>query len=131
MLFAHTLLPDLAAYFEHKGLTLKDPPSAMWKTTTCNFHGGSSSMRVNVNSSARVSLSCCVKDDDALAYEINASSSEIVDAAKALYSCVNDIYPQHQAKPTPLSLQMALLVAAGALNALACNLITRAMQVTK
>jgi hypothetical protein len=111
MLFDRTLLPDPVAYFEHQGLTLKGPPSSRWKTITCNFHGGSSSMRVNVTSSAWVSMICCVKGGDALAYEIKASSSEIVDAAKALCSYVNDSCPQPQAKPTPLSLQMALLVA--------------------
>ena len=87
MPFDRTLLPDPVTYFENQGLTLKGPRSAKWKTTTCNFHGGSDSMRVNVATGAW-------------------------DAAKALGCWVDDGRPQVQTKPTPLSPRLALSVMA-------------------
>jgi hypothetical protein len=67
MPFDRTLLPDPVTYFENQGLTLKGPRSAKWKTTTCNFHGGSDSMRVNVATGAWVCMSCGEKGGDVLA----------------------------------------------------------------
>ena len=84
MPFDRTLLPDPLTYFENRGMTLKGPRSAKWKTTTCNFHGGSDSMRVNVATGAWVCMSCGEKGGDVLAYEIKDSGREFVDAAKAL-----------------------------------------------
>lgn len=112
MPFDRALLPDPAAYFENKGLTLKGPRSAKWKTTTCNFHGGSDSMRVNVATGAWVCMSCGEKGGDVLAYEIKDSGREFVDAAKALGCWVDDGRPPVATKPTPLSPRLALSVMA-------------------
>jgi hypothetical protein len=112
MTFDRTLLPDPTAYFENRSLTLKGPRSAKWKTTTCNFHGGSDSMRVNVATGAWVCMSCGEKGGDVLAYEIKDSGREFVDAAKALSCWVDDGRPQLQTKPTPLSPRLALSVMA-------------------
>lgn len=112
MPFNRTLLPDPVTYFENQGLTLKGPRSAKWKTTTCNFHGGSDSMRVSVATGAWVCMSCGEKGGDVLAYEMKLSGKEFVDAAKALGCWVDDGRPQTPTKPTPLSPRMALSVMA-------------------
>ncbi len=112
MSFDRTLLPAPVTYFENQGLTLKGPRSAKWKTTACNFHGGSDSMRVSVATGAWVCMSCGEKGGDVLAYEMNVSGKEFVDAAKALGCWVDDGRPQTQTKPTPLSPRMALSVMA-------------------
>ena len=98
MPFDRTLLPDPVTYFENQGLTLKGPRSAKWKTTVCNFHGGSDSMRVNVATGAWVCMSCGEKGGDVLAYEIKDGGREFVDAAKALGCWVDDGRPQVQTK---------------------------------
>ncbi len=112
MPFDRALLPDAVSYFENQGLTLKGPRSAKWKTTTCNFHGGSDSMRVNVATGAWVCMSCGEKGGDVLAYEIKNGGLEFVDAAKALGCWVDDGRPPSQTKPTPLSPRLALSVLA-------------------
>ena len=112
MSFDRTLLPDPGTYFGNQGLILKGPRSAKWKTTACNFHGGSDSMRVNVATGAWVCMSCGEKGGDVLAYEIKAGGREFVDAAKALGCWVDDGRPPVQAKPTPLSPRLALSVLA-------------------
>ena len=112
MTFDRNLLPDPVSYFENQGLTFKGPRSAKWKTTTCNFHGGSDSMRVNVATGAWVCMSCGEKGGDVLAYEIKVSNSEFVDAAKALGCWVDDGRPPVVTKPTPLSPRLALSVIA-------------------
>ena len=112
MAFDRNLLPYPVTYFENQGLTLKGPRSAKWKTTTCNFHGGSDSMRVNVATGAWVCMSCGEKGGDVLSYEIKDSGRDFVDAAKALGCWVDDGRPQVQTKPTPLSPRLALSVLA-------------------
>ena len=78
MPFDRSLLPDPVSYFENQGLALKGPRSAKWKTTTCNFHGGSDSMRINVVTGAWVCMSCGEKGGDVLAYEIKDGGREFV-----------------------------------------------------
>ena len=112
MAFDRNLLPDTVTYFENQGLILKGPRSAKWKTTTCNFHGGSDSLRVNVASGAWVCMSCGEKGGDVLAYEMQSTGAEFVDAAKALGCWIDDGRPQVQTKPTPLSPRLALSVMA-------------------
>ena len=112
MSFDRTLLPDTATYFENLGLTLKGPRSAKWKTTACNFHGGSDSMRVNLATGAWVCMSCGEKGGDVMAYEMKDSGREFADSAKALGCWVDDGRPKQQFKPTPLSPRQALSVMA-------------------
>ena len=112
MPFDRTHLPDATTYFENQGLILKGPRSAKWKTTTCKFHGGSDSLRVNVTSGAWVCMSCGEKGGDVLAYEIKVSGREFVDAANALGCWIDDGRPPVATKPTPLSPRLALSVMA-------------------
>ena len=133
MSFNRTLLPDPVAYFENVGLTLKGPLSARWKTTSCNFHGGSDSLRVNVTTGAWVCMSCGEKGGDVLAYEIKESGREFVDAAKALGCWVDDGRPQVRNKPTPLTPRLALSVMAfeSTLAAVAAGNVANGVTLTK
>jgi hypothetical protein len=112
MTFNRNLLPDPPTYFENQGLALKGPRSAKWKTTICNFHGGSDSMRVNVATGAWVCMSCGEKGGDVLAYEIKDSGREFVESAKALGCWVDDGRPPVATRPMPLSPRLALSVMA-------------------
>ena len=112
MSFDRNQLPDALTYFENQGLTLSGPSGAKWKTTTCNFHGGSDSMRVNMASGAWVCMSCDVKGGDVLSYEMLANSSEFIDAAKALGCWIDDGRAPVTTKPTPISARQALSVLA-------------------
>ena len=85
MPFDRTLLPDPITYFENQGLTLKGHRSAKWKTTTCNFHGGSDSMRINVATGAWVCMSCSEKGGDVLAYEMALTGADFFRRSRPTY----------------------------------------------
>ena len=104
--FERDRLPDPIAYFENQGLTLRGP--GKWKTTRCNFHDGSDSMRVNTASGAWVCMSCGVKGGDVLAYEMQATGTEFVQAAQELGAWVDDGKPPPTTKPAALPPRAAL-----------------------
>ena len=108
MAFDRNLLPDATGYYEAQGLKLTGPRRAKWKTSTCNFHGGSDSMRVNTSTGAWVCMSCGEKGGDVLAYEIAVTGADFVAAAKAIGAWVDDGKPYKPQKPTPLSPRAAL-----------------------
>jgi hypothetical protein len=106
MSFNRDNLPDTTDYFEGVGLILTGP--GKWKTTRCEFHGGSDSMRVNTESGAWVCMACGAKGGDVLAYEMQSTGTEFIQAAKALGAWIDDGKPPTQAKPTALSPRAAL-----------------------
>ena len=108
MSFSRVLLPDPTTYFEERGLKLSGPRSAKWRTTSCIFHGGSDSMRINTRTGAWVCMACDEKGGDVLAYEMAATGAEFVDAAKALGAWLDDGKPHTLQKPSPLSPREAL-----------------------
>lgn len=110
MTFDRNLLPDATSYFEEQGLKLAGPSRAKWKTTACQFHGGSDSMRVNTATGAWVCMSCGEKGGDVLAYEIASTGAEFVQAAKAIGAWVDDGKPHKPQKPTALPPRAALEV---------------------
>ncbi|WP_439518499.1 CHC2 zinc finger domain-containing protein [Hydrogenophaga sp.] len=110
MSFDRDRRPEPRGYFESEGLTLKGP--GKWKTTICNFHGGSDSMRVNVATGAWVCMSCGEKGGDVLAFHMASHGLEFVDAAKALGCWVEDGRPLRPQKPAPLPPRAALQVLA-------------------
>lgn len=112
MTFNREQLPDPATYFEGAGLILKGPTSSKWKTTRCEFHGGSDSMRVNTTTGAFKCMACDVGGGDVLAYEMAATGAEFVAAAKALGAWIDDGRPPASTKPTALSPRAALEVLA-------------------
>ena len=104
--FERDRLPDAVSYFENEGLTLRGP--GKWKTTRCNFHGGSDSMRVNTASGAWVCMACGVKGCDVLSYEMQATGTEFVRAAQELGAWVDDGRPPPTTKPAALPPRAAL-----------------------
>lgn len=104
--FERDRLPDPVSYFENEGLALKGP--GKWKTTRCNFHGGSDSMRVNTASGAWVCMACGVKGCDVLSYEMQATGTEFVRAAQELGAWVDDGRPPPSTKPAALPPRAAL-----------------------
>lgn len=110
MSFDHDRLPGATDYFEGEGLTLKGP--GKWKTTACNFHGGSDSLRINVASGAWVCMACGTKGGDVLAHYMQSHGLEFVEAAKALGAWIEDGKPQRPQKPAPLPPRAALQVIA-------------------
>lgn len=107
MTFHRDRLPEPAPFFEGEGLVLKGP--GKWRTTSCTFHGGSDSMRVNVESGAWVCMNCGAKGGDVLAYHMESHGVEFIDACKALGAWEEDGRPS-KAKPLPFSARSALEV---------------------
>jgi hypothetical protein len=110
MTFQRDNLPEPLGYFESHGLVLKGP--GKWKTTSCTFHGGSDSMRMNTGNGAWVCMSCGAKGGDVLAYEMQFTGADFVDACKAVGAWVDDGRVPAQHKPSPLTPRQALSVLA-------------------
>jgi len=110
MSYDRNQLPDPANFFESESLVLKGPSSSTWKTTKCDFHGGSDSMRVNVKTGAFRCMNCGESGGDVLSYLMKKHGLEFVSAAKSIGAWVNDGKPQQQFKPTTLSPRAALQV---------------------
>ena len=108
MTFDRNLLPDAVSYFESQGLKLTGP--GKWKTTECQFHGGSDSMRINTQSGGWCCMSCGEKGGDVLAYHLKLHGMEFIEAAKQLGCWVDDGQPARQHKPSALSPRAALEV---------------------
>lgn len=112
MSFDRTLLPDPTSYFEAQNLKLSGPRNAKWRTTSCTFHGGSDSMRVNTTTGGWVCMACGEKGGDVLAHEMQSTGTEFVEAAKALGCWIDDGKPHAPQKPAPLPPRAALSVLA-------------------
>ena len=112
MSFDRNLLPDAVSYFEGQLLVLKGPRSAKWRSTSCVFHGGSDSMRVNVANGAWRCMNCEEHGGDVLAYHMLAHGLEFVEAAKQLGAWIEDDKPAKPQKPTPMPPRAALQVLA-------------------
>ncbi|MBH1979399.1 MAG: hypothetical protein I8H67_13695 [Comamonadaceae bacterium] len=123
-------LPEPLGYFEGQGLKLS--PRGKWRTTSCTFHAGSDSMRINTATGAWVCMSCDAKGGDVLAYEMQAHGLEFIEAAKALGAWTDDGKPVQQHKPSPLSARQALQVLATEANlaAIAAGNVARGIAMT-
>jgi hypothetical protein len=101
--------PDPLAYFESEGLTLTGP--GKWRTTRCDFHGGSDSMRINTATGAWVCMACGVKGGDVLSHHMARHGLEFVEAARQLGAYEDDHKPHRgSAKPMTLSARAGLEV---------------------
>ena len=107
MPFDRNALPEPLGYFEAQGLTFRER-KGRWRTTRCDFHQGSDSLRVNTSTGAWVCMSCGVHGGDVLAYEMQLTGADFVTAAKALGCWSDDGKPVQQQKPTPISARAAL-----------------------
>lgn len=115
--FERDHLPDAIGYFEGQGLKLS--PRGKWRTTSCTFHGGSDSMRVNTDTGGWRCMSCDMHGGDVLAYHMHAHGLEFVEAARQLGAWVDDGKPQPRQTPAPLPPRAALQVMAFETNLIA------------
>lgn len=106
MSFDRNLLPDPVSYFAGQGLTLAG--RGKWRTTACQFHDGSDSMRINTASGGWVCMSCDMHGGNVLDYHLQVHGLEFVDAVRQLGAWVDDGKPLAQYKPTPLSPRAAI-----------------------
>lgn len=117
-------LPDPETYFESRGLKLQR--GGKWRTTSCPFHGGSDSLRVNLESGAFVCMAGCgAHGGDVVAFEQQLMRVNFVAACRVLGAWANDP-PGQRPRLRPLGfaprdglellLQEARLVAVAAAN---------------
>lgn len=109
MTFIRDRLPDPMTYFESEGLTFTS--RGKWRTTRCEFHDGSDSMRINTETGAWVCMSCGAKGGDVLAYRMQIAGIDFVQAAKDL-GCWEESGRPSRVKPLPFSARDALGVLA-------------------
>jgi hypothetical protein len=112
--FDRNLLPEPALYFEAHGLRLIGRGN--WRTARCDFHGGSDSMRINVQQGCWCCMNCGARGGDVLAYHLALHGMEFVEAARQLGAWVDDGRPVTRTKPTPLPPRAALQVIASEAN---------------
>lgn len=117
--FDRNLLPEPQNYFESLGLKLTGPARSKWKTTRCEFHGGSDSMRINTSTGGWVCMSCDAKGGDVLAYEMQRTGTEFVQAAQALGAWIGTGQPPTHHRPAPLPPRAALQVLGAECNLIA------------
>ena len=107
MAFDRERLPEPLGYYESQGLTFRER-KGRWRTTRCDFHQGSDSMRVNTQTGAFVCMACGVHGGDVLSFEMQLTGADFVSAAKALGCWSDDGKPATQNKPTPIPARAAL-----------------------
>ena len=91
MSFDRDALPDPATYFEASGMALQG--RGKWRTTRCDFHDGSDSMRVNVESGGWCCMACGAKGGDVLSHLMQSTGADFVQAARTLGAWVEDGKP--------------------------------------
>ncbi|MBB3175898.1 CHC2 zinc finger domain-containing protein [Variovorax sp. Sphag1AA] len=99
-MFDRSRLPDPLAYYESQGLDLTG--WGRWRTTRCEFHGGSDSMRINIERGGFCCMNCQEKGGDVLAYDMAIHGGTFVDAAKRLGAWVDDPRDADQVRRRPL-----------------------------
>jgi hypothetical protein len=81
--FMRDRLPEPLTYYESEGLKFEG--KGKWRTTECRFHGGSDSMRVNIQSGAFLCMAGCgARGGDVLAHHMAEHGLDFIAAAKAL-----------------------------------------------
>lgn len=99
--FVRHRLPEPSSFFEGEGLQLVG--RGKWRTARCDFHGGSDSVRVNVDTGAWVCMAGCgAKGGDVLAYRMQKYGEEFIEAAQAL-GCWDEGAEPRTLKHRPLS----------------------------
>lgn len=91
MSFDREHLPEATAYFEGQGLRLSQ--RGKWRTTACRFHGGSDSMRINVQTGGWCCMACGRHGSDVLSYHQQAHDLEFIEGARELGAWIEDGKP--------------------------------------
>lgn len=114
--FDRRRLPDpLPYYTDRAGLAFRERRGT-WRTTRCEFHGGSDSMRVNIETGAFVCMAGCgARGGDVLAYHQASTGMDFIAAAKDLGAWVGGEHVAHH-RPTPLPARAALEVLSAEIN---------------
>ncbi len=116
--FDRTRLPDPLTYYEGQGLTFKER-RGKWRTSRCDFHGGSDSLRINTASGSFVCMAGCgARGGDVLAFHMAQHGLDFIEAAKALGAWTDDGRAA-PTRPTPLPARDALAVLAAEANLVA------------
>lgn len=102
-------LPSPAEFYANAGLELQG--RGKWRTTRCEFHGGSDSMRIHLGTGGFICMSCNAKGGDVLAYAMASHGIGFIEAAKELGAWVDDGRDAAQ-RPTSLSARHLLSVLA-------------------
>lgn len=111
--FKREQLPEPADYYTAAaGLVLSGPPRAKVKTTRCEFHDGSDSMRIFMATGGFVCMNCGAKGGDVLAYHMAAHGLDFITAAKALGAWHDDGKPSKPQRPKPIPATAAIQVLA-------------------
>ncbi len=111
MTLDRTRLPEPIGYYESQGLTFRER-KGKWRTTSCNFHGSTDSLRINTDSGAFVCMAGCgARGGDVLAYHRAVTGLDFIAAARELGAWVEDDKPapKHQ-RPAPFAARDALHV---------------------
>lgn len=118
--FEKDKLPDPVTYYESEGLVLQG--RGKWRTTRCESHGGSDSMRINTETGAFCCMAGCgLRGGDVLAYQMQVVGQDFVSAARVLGAWVDD-KPDPNAvkrKPLPFNARDALEILATETNLVA------------
>jgi hypothetical protein len=115
MTFVRDRLPDPVSFFQGENLLLMG--RGVWRTTRCEFHGGSDSMRVNVQSGGWVCMACGARGGDAISYLMGLHGLDFVEAAKRL-GCWDE-----SGKPDPRPPRPRLLSCREALSVIAIEVL--------
>lgn len=129
--FLHDRLPDPISYFEAEGLKLQG--KGKWRTTSCSFHGGSDSMRINTATGAWVCMAGCgARGGDVLAHFMAEHGLDFVTAAQALGAWIDDGKPDkpHRPKPLPASQAIQVLAFESTLTAVAAGNMAQGARLT-
>lgn len=113
MSFDRSALPEPVMYFEAAGLPLQG--RGKWRTTRCDFHDGSDSMRVNTESGGWCCMACGVSGGDVIAHLMQSTGADFVQAARTLGAWVEDGKPA-PARPRRISASDAMQVIGTELN---------------
>jgi hypothetical protein len=107
--FLRERLPDPLTYFLGQGLQLT--AKGKWRTSRCEFHGGSDSLRINTVTGAWICMACGVKGGDVLGYHMLAHKLDFVEAAKALGAWQDNgkHVSRNSASPLPASAALEVL----------------------
>lgn len=107
MPFDRNALPEPLGYFEAQGLQFRER-KGKWRTTRCDFHQGTDSMRVNVSTGAWCCMACNAHGGDVLAFQMAAHGQTFIEAAKALGAWIEDGKPHQHRRPKALPAHEAL-----------------------